>query len=126
MTAEYRCTHCSRFVGEDEVDRTRNGCIGPRADGRIVYEITCQRCVADWVTLACFPQKHRPANLFDVWSSMNEVMCDFRSRFDVLRERLPMCTSLSQARALLAQEQFDRRYPLLPESLPIEGWVRCD
>lgn len=53
--------------------------------------------------------------LFDVWSSMNGVMCNYRSRFDVLREQLPKCNTLAEARALLEQEGFNERYPLLPD-----------
>lgn len=57
-------------------------------------------------------------NLFDEWSALNRVMCDYRSRFDVLREGLPKCKSRTEAVALLRQEQYAERYPLLPEWLP--------
>jgi len=56
-------------------------------------------------------------NLFEEWSSMNRVISDGRSRFDVLREELPRCTTRVQALVLLKQEGSDRRYPLLPDWL---------
>lgn len=61
---------------------------------------------------------HGTVNLFDAWSTLNQVMCDYRSRFDVLRDELPKCRTKKEARDLLVQEQFDTRYPLLPDWLP--------
>lgn len=57
-------------------------------------------------------------NLFDEWSALNHVGCDYRSRFDVLREELPKCRTRADAEALLRQEQYSTRYPLLPDWLP--------
>ncbi len=59
-------------------------------------------------------------NLFDDWSSLNGVIADFRSRFDVLRDELPKCKSRQDAEVLLKSEGFFERYPVLPEWLPNE------
>jgi len=57
-------------------------------------------------------------DLFSAWSSLNQVMADWRSRFDVLREIFPNIKTKVEARKLLAQEGYDERYPLLPDWLP--------
>lgn len=121
---KFYCIACRRYVQHAEVDLSRGGCVGTRPDGQVIHQITCLECVQGWETLASCPQEHRPANLFDAWSSLNEVMCDSRMRFDALREFLPKCTTLQEARALLNYSGFGQRYPLLPDSLPVTGWVR--
>jgi hypothetical protein len=54
-------------------------------------------------------------NLFKEWAKLNGVISPDRSRFDVLREELPKCSTLAEARALLRYEGFGERYPLLPD-----------
>ena len=56
-------------------------------------------------------------DLFEDWSMLNCVICNWRSRFDGLRDGLPKCTTLEEARNLLVREEFNKRYPLLPEYL---------
>lgn len=59
-----------------------------------------------------------PIPVFDEWSSLNQIICDGRSRFDVLREELPKCKTKAEVQRWLEREQFDTRYPILPASLP--------
>lgn len=61
---------------------------------------------------------HGTVYLFEAWSNLNQVISDDRSRFDVLREKLPYCRTKTEARKLLKQERYDTRYPLLPDWLP--------
>lgn len=61
---------------------------------------------------------HGMVDLFTAWSNLNQVISDDRSRFDVLREDLPKCRTKAEARKLLKQEEYDTRYPLLPDWLP--------
>jgi len=58
------------------------------------------------------------SDLFDEWSDLNEVICDYRSRFDLLRKELPKCKTRAEAEHLLAEQEFLTRYPKLPEWLP--------
>lgn len=86
---------------------------------RIGPPVVCYICEPPPLEGSCPTcEGHGQVNLFDVWSTLNQVMCDQRSRFDVLREELPKCRTKAEAKALLAKEQFDTRYPLLPEWLP--------
>lgn len=55
--------------------------------------------------------------VFDEWVDINQIMCPDRSRFDVLREELPKCKTKAEVRTWLRREDFDRRYPLIPDSL---------
>lgn len=64
------------------------------------------------------PTPPEPRTLFDEWADLNEVMAPSRSRFDVLRERMPLCKTKKEVKDLLVQEQFDTRYPLIPEKFP--------
>jgi hypothetical protein len=57
------------------------------------------------------------SGLFEEWVDLNQVICAYRSRFDVMREDLPKCRTREEAERLLKQEEYDVRYPLLPESL---------
>lgn len=57
-------------------------------------------------------------NLFGAWSAENDVMCDWRSRFDVLRDEFPKCKTREEAEELLGREGFLSRYPKLPDWLP--------
>lgn len=59
-----------------------------------------------------------PIPVFDEWSSLNQIIADFRSRFDVLREELPKCKTKAEVKMWLEIEGFATRYPILPESLP--------
>jgi hypothetical protein len=61
---------------------------------------------------------HGQVDLFNAWSTLNQVISDGRSRFDVLREELPKCRTKSEAKALLSRELFSKRYPFLPDWLP--------
>jgi hypothetical protein len=138
MNTIYKCHSCGQESGNrDALGFTGNmwtGCAAyPDGDPRryipqpvIYWGSQCARCAADSKTAALCPQKHRPATLFDRWSELNSVGCDGRSRFDVLRERLPRCRTIREARELLRAESFDARYPLLPRSVRVSGWVRCD
>jgi len=54
-------------------------------------------------------------NLFSAWADLNEVISPDRSRFDVLRERLPFCKDEAEARELIRAEDYDIRYPKMPE-----------
>lgn len=56
-------------------------------------------------------------DLFAEWSDLNNVMCDWRSKFDNLREMLPKCQTREEVFALLAREGYSKRYPLLPDWL---------
>lgn len=60
-----------------------------------------------------FVQERVP--VFDEWSSLNGIICDGRSRFDVLREELPKCKTKREVLMWLRREEFDRRYPILPD-----------
>lgn len=64
------------------------------------------------------PYVRTPIPVFDEWSNLNQIMADFRSRFDVLREEMPKCKTKSEVRTWLQREGFGSRYPILPESLP--------
>lgn len=56
--------------------------------------------------------------LFEAWSYENQVMCDYRSRFDALRKAFAKKgITRKEAEKILRQEQYDERYPLLPEWL---------
>ena len=55
--------------------------------------------------------------LFDEWSDLNDVVCDWRARFSDLREGFPQCRSLKQVREFLEAEEFGDRYPRLPRWL---------
>ena len=56
--------------------------------------------------------------VFSEWSALNQVICNWRSRFDVLREELPKCKTKAEVKTWLDREGFGERYPILPESLP--------
>ena len=56
-------------------------------------------------------------DLFDEWSTLNHVIADWRSRFDILRENLNDCKTREEAIALLKGECFYSRYPILPDWL---------
>lgn len=64
------------------------------------------------------PPPPPPVPVFDEWSRLNQIMCDGRSRFDVLREELPKCKTKAEVRRWIGIEGFGQRYPILPESLP--------
>lgn len=82
-------------------------------------EVVCYKCEPPPLEGNC-PTcgGHGEVNLFTAWSTLNQVISDDRSRFDVLREELPKCRTKVQARGLLVQEQYGSRYPLLPDWLP--------
>lgn len=78
----------------------------------------------------------KASSLFDAWASLNGVVSPDRSRFDVLREKLDLCPSEDEARALIRDEEFGDRYPLMPKNwkyaksnlliLGVEEAVRLD
>ena len=53
-------------------------------------------------------------DLFEQWCTLNQVLFAYRSRFDRMREELPKCRTRAEAQRLLHEEDYDRRYPLLP------------
>jgi hypothetical protein len=63
------------------------------------------------------PKERDPDTLFDEWSDLNNVNCDWRSRFDDLREKFSACTNREQAEQALIEEQYNTRYPRLPKWL---------
>lgn len=63
-------------------------------------------------------------NLFDEWARINYVICPWRSRFDDVRALFAVCRTREAAMDVLAEQGFDRRYPMLPEWLPSVGEVR--
>ena len=123
----YFCEVCKRTGEPPEVENGVNaegtGYIGYRSDMPDVICIKCTRCYSDDKTRVCFPRQHRPATLFDEWTALNQVICPWRSRFDILREKLPGCKTIDDARDWIALEGFGIRYPLLPESIEVSGWI---
>ena len=65
----------------------------------------------------------RDANrVFGSWSAENGIICDRRSRFDGMREGIAELISDGRLtaqtfRELLVREEYDKRYPNLPEQL---------
>ena len=55
--------------------------------------------------------------LFDEWSSLNGVICDWRCRFDDLRANFYKCQTRDEAGELLEAVGVLTRYPKLPERL---------
>jgi hypothetical protein len=54
-------------------------------------------------------------NIFDEWSALNDVPFDWRSRFDILREKMPKCKSKEEVVDLLKKEHFYSRYSIVPD-----------
>ncbi len=122
---KYHCSTCGRSGGDVTPGTAPNGIgfIGSQSDMPGVAICKCTRCYEDDKTRACYPVHHRPVTLFDEWADLNQVICPWRSRFDDLRKALNSCQTLGEAAAALAVSGFLERYPLLPESLPVVGWV---
>lgn len=123
----YQCDSCGNSGSDVTPGYAPNGTgyVGSRSDMPGVAFCRCTRCYEDDKTRACYPRQHRLVTLFDEWADLNQVICPWRSRFDVLIEMLPLCTTLCQARALVASQGFGERYPLLPDALPIaQRWIR--
>ena len=64
--------------------------------------------------------------LFDAWSSANRILCDSRSRFDGVRERLAWAAKdeantgahpLCALRWAIEEEDYSERYGIMPEML---------
>ncbi len=62
--------------------------------------------------------------LFDMWSHANRIMCDYRSRFDGVRERLEEaakdetefgCHPLCALRWAVKEEGYAERYGIMPD-----------
>ncbi len=116
----YYCETCKRRGSREEL-RIESGWV-VSDDPDALYRGFCEDCRK--MVFVDHPREQRPATLFDRWSSLNTVGCDWRSRFDELREKLPLCKTLAEARSLLVMEGFDKRYPELPERiLKSYGWL---
>lgn len=60
-------------------------------------------------------------DIFDEWVDLNGVICPWRYRFEVVREKLNKCVTRQEAERALKEEQYDTRYPILPERLEDEA-----
>lgn len=101
--------------------------------GRQPPEVTSFRLVSmtESICVICEPEPlsgscptcegHGEVGLFTAWCTLNRVVLNDRSRFDVLRAAMPACRTKKGARELLAKEHCDVLYPLLPDWLPETG-----
>lgn len=60
--------------------------------------------------------------VFGLWSADNAIICDWRSRFEGMREGLQLLAGRGELtretfHALLVREGYAERYPFIPEEL---------
>ena len=88
------------------------------SDGSVITPPTflCAECIMPGQAPVqdASPVQDAKTTFFDRWVSENCIIGSGRSRFDWLRENLPLARNADEAESMIRAEDFLSRYPVIP------------